>query len=63
MERSEAIEILNKLIEAMQGHVTVLPKPERIAAIRLAIASLETDEKYQLMFEKAIEDISEERKV
>ena len=51
MTRAEAIEILKKLIEAMQGHVTVLPTPERIAAIRLAIASLETDEAYQLMYE------------
>lgn len=52
MTRAEAIEILKKLIEAMQGHVTVLPTPERIAAIRLAIASLETDEAYQLEYEK-----------
>ncbi len=51
MTRAEAIEILKKLIEAMQGHVTVLPTPERIAAIRLAISSLETDEAYQLEYE------------
>ena len=51
MTRAKAIEILKKLIEAMQGHVTVLPTPERIAAIRLAIASLETDEAYQLEYE------------
>ena len=51
MTRKEAIEILKKLIEAMQGHVTVLPTPERIAAIRVAIASLETDEAYQLEYE------------
>ncbi|MBQ1295458.1 MAG: hypothetical protein IIY21_15550 [Clostridiales bacterium] len=52
MTRAKAIEILKKLIEAMQGHVTVLPTPERIAAIRLAIASLETDEAYQLEYER-----------
>ena len=54
MTRAEAIEILKKLMEAMQLYATVLPTPEKIAAIRFAIASLETDEAYQLEYERMV---------
>ena len=60
MTRNEAI----KQLRTLKNYYGIRQFSEEYAeALGMAIASLETDEKYQLMFEKAIEDISEERKV
>lgn len=51
MSRKQCLEILKRLLEAMETFDGISPSPERINALKMAIASLETDEAYQLEYE------------
>lgn len=52
MDRKICIEVLKRLLEAMEVFDGISPSPERINAIKMAIASLEIDEAYQLEYER-----------
>lgn len=52
MSRKQCLEVLKRLLEAMETFDGISPSPERINALKMAIASLEVDEAYQLEFEK-----------
>ena len=51
MSRKQCLEVLKRLLEAMETFDGISPSPERINALKMAIASLETDEAYQLEYE------------
>lgn len=51
MSRETAIGILKLMLEAMEVYDSIAPTPQRRNAVQMAIASLETDEAYQLEYE------------
>ena len=52
MSRETAIGILKLMLEAMEVYDSIAPTPQRKNAVQMAIASLETDEAYQLEYEQ-----------
>ena len=52
MSRETAIGILKLMLEAMEVYDSIAPTPQRRNAVQMAIASLETDEAYQLEYEQ-----------
>ena len=52
MSRETAIGILKLMSEAMEVYDSIAPTPQRRNAVQMAIASLETDEAYQLEYEQ-----------
>lgn len=59
MSRKQCLEVLKRLLEAMETFDGISPSPERINALKMAISSLETDEAYQLEYESTTKnDIS-----
>ena len=52
MERKEAIETLERLLNKMKTDTNVLFSPEVLKALEMAIQSLKVDEAYQLDYEK-----------
>lgn len=51
MSRETAIGILKLMLEAMEVYDSIAPTSQRRNAVQMAIASLETDEAYQLEYE------------
>lgn len=52
MSRETAIGILKLMLEAMEAYDSIAPTSQRRNAVQMAIASLETDEAYQLEYER-----------
>lgn len=51
-EREKVIEVLKNMLDWMEAANMISSKPERIEAVKYAIASIETDLKYDLLYEE-----------
>lgn len=51
-EREKHLRILEGLLKALKGCISVIPTEERIKAVKYAISSIKTDLAYDLEYEK-----------
>ena len=55
-ERQHVIEVLQNMLDWMEAANMISSKPERIEAVKYAIASIKTDLKYDLLYEETLEE-------
>lgn len=60
MTREEAIEIFKNMLDAWDNYYTIAQSDKKREAVWLAISSLETDEAYQLEYERTTKNDSSE---